>query len=134
MHAFRFRTSLIPGLFEVTEDRFTKHDLIFRHILGLRTQEILSNNTSTSIDQILYVEQKIHKELNFIFKVANKHPKLLKDPKFIYVRNLFVDSSYAVGAYINMYQKIVKIYNNYVTMSRYSLFGLLLPISIKPEI
>jgi len=96
LQSFQFRTSLIPTLFEATRDVFTKHDLVFRHILSLRVQELMYNVRDADIDELLHIEQKIHKELNFIFKVANKHPKLLKNAKFIYTRDLFVESSYHI--------------------------------------
>ena len=93
---FRFRTSLIPSLFEVTQGEFVKHDLIFKHILNLRMEEILNNRFIGDIEELIAIESKIHKELNFIFKVSHKHNKLQKKAKFIYVRDLFVESSHSI--------------------------------------
>lgn len=129
--SFKVRASLIPALFEITQDVFRKHDVIFRHILNLRMQELLYQSSHNSIDDFIHVEEKIHKELNFIFKVANKHPKLLKNPKFIYTRDLFVECSYSIGKYIDMHTRIVAIYNTYITIKNYSIIGLLLPLKRK---
>ena len=53
---FRFRTSLIPSLFEVTQDEFVKHDLIFKHILNLRMEEILNNRFIGDIEELMAIE------------------------------------------------------------------------------
>lgn len=131
---FRFRTSLIPSLYEVTQANFVKHELIFRHILNLRMEEILNNRFIWDIEELLAIESKIHKELNFIFKVSHKHEKLQKNPKFIYVRDLFVESSHSIGEKLELYRKIVVLYNRYIKIKNYSIIGLLLPIKMKSEI
>ncbi len=97
-------------------------------------EEILNNKFIGDIEELMAIESKIHKELNFIFKVSHKHEKLQKNPKFIYVRDLFVESSHAIGTKLDMYKRIVVIYNRYIMFKNYSIIGLLLPIKSKVQI
>lgn len=60
--------------------------------------------------------------------------KLQKNPKFIYVRDLFVESSHGIGTQLELYKKIVVIYNRYIKIKNYSVIGLLLPMKIKNNI
>jgi hypothetical protein len=88
---FEERNNLIPSLFEITKKYITKHDDVFFEILKLR-----KNNLSHSEEDFLKrinEEVVIHHEINFIFKVANKHPKIQKDNKFLLVRDLFLENS-----------------------------------------
>ena len=48
---------------------------------------------SDNIKAIYEVESKIHHELNFIFQVCNTHPKILKDKKFLYIREVIIEKS-----------------------------------------
>jgi hypothetical protein len=57
---------------------------------------MLTNHDKNDINELVYLESKIHRELNFIFKVSYKHHKLQKDSRFVYVRDLFVESSYKI--------------------------------------
>jgi hypothetical protein len=83
--AFNARTSIIPAIFDVTKNSFSKHDEIFKEILKYRKQELYkyyiqdeADNIENDFIKLIHIEELIHHELNFIFKVANKHPKLAK--------------------------------------------------------
>jgi len=80
---FNARTNIIPAIFEITENTFSKHDEIFKDILRYRKQELYkyyiqetTDNKDNDFVKLIHLEELIHHELNFIFKVANKHPKL----------------------------------------------------------
>lgn len=132
--SFRFRTALIPSLFESTQEVFHKHDLIFTHILWLRIEEMLGNTNTTDLHELVYLESKIHRELNFIFKVSHKHHKLQKDPRFVYVRDLFVESSYKIWKDLQLYQAMIQIYNRYVVYKNASIIGYCIPAYTKVSI
>ena len=76
---FKNRASSIPALFEVSKNYLNKHDDIFKEILRLRSIEFCENNLEVSLADLIDIESLIHHELNFIFKVCNKHPSILKD-------------------------------------------------------
>ena len=82
---FNARTNMIPAIFEVTENTFSKHDEIFKDILTYRKKELYkyyvkeyTDNLENEFIKLIHIEELIHHEFNFIFKVANKHPKLAK--------------------------------------------------------
>jgi hypothetical protein len=94
---------MIPALFDITKNVFIKHDEIFKKILLYRKQELYKYYVKDEFDSIesefakvLHLEELIHHELNFIFKIANKHPKLIKKGNFIYIRDLFINKSFEI--------------------------------------
>jgi hypothetical protein len=87
---FNERNNLIPSLYEITKKYITKHDDVFFEILKLRKNNL--SNEEIFLKRI-NEEVVIHHEINFIFKVANKHPKIQKDHKFLLVRDLFLENS-----------------------------------------
>jgi hypothetical protein len=83
--AFNARTNMIPAIFDATQNSFSRHNLIFEDILKYRRKELYkyynledTDNKDNEFISLLYIEKLIHHELNFIFKVSNKHPKLAK--------------------------------------------------------
>jgi hypothetical protein len=75
---FNSRTNLIPSIYDATKNDFTRHSDIFSGILKYRKIEFSQNDYDENFIAILNTETQIHNELNFIFKIMNKHPKLLK--------------------------------------------------------
>lgn len=85
INLFNARINMVPALFEVTKNTFTKHDEIFKNILKYRKQELYryyikeeTNNIENEFIELIHLEELIHHEFNFIFKISNKHPKLIK--------------------------------------------------------
>jgi len=75
---FLERTSLIPAVFEISEKYLNKHDEIFHDILNLRKIEFSQANNNIDLSHIMNTKKLIHHEINFIFKICNKHPELIK--------------------------------------------------------
>ena len=128
---FNRRTNLIPAIFEVTKNTFSKHDEIFTDILKYRKKELYryyekeyTDNLENEFIKLIHLEELIHHELNFIFKVANKHPKLAKKWNFIYLRELLIQRSYILWKLLQDYKEKVRLYNKLI----------LLPIYKKTEI
>jgi len=88
---FDKRSDLIPSLYEITKKYLTKHDEVFSEILKLRKLKFL--NSKNDFTQIIQNELNIHHELNFIFKLSNKHPKIQKNEKFLLIRDLFLENA-----------------------------------------
>ena len=123
---FNARTNMIPAIFEVTQWTFSKHDEIFKEILKHRKQELYkyyikeyTDNLENEFVKLMHIEELIHHELNFIFKVANKHPKLSKKWNFIYLRELIIQKSYNLWNLLNDYKQKVKLYNKLVVLPIY---------------
>lgn len=133
-NVFGQRSNLIPSIFEVSKHSIVKHKEIFEEILKLRKINFAENNIWTSLPQFLKTQTLIHSELNFIFRICNKHNKLLKDGKFIYIRDLIIDKSFDIWTRLELYKKIVRQYNKLIIIKQVSIIGLLLPFSKKQTI
>ncbi|PID87664.1 hypothetical protein CSB07_00230 [Candidatus Gracilibacteria bacterium] len=130
---FNIRTNIIPSLFEVSRSSLIRHEEIFREIIKLRKISFSERSLGRSLSEMIGTEQLIHNELNFIFKVCNRHKKLLINGKFIYLRDLVISSSSNIGDYLKLYKNIVKKYNLLIRIKNYSIIGLLIPIETKEE-
>ena len=123
---FNARTNLIPAIFEITKNTFSKHDEIFKDILKYRKKELYkfyikeyTDNLENEFIKLIHIEELIHHELNFIFKVANKHPKLAKKWNFIYLRDLLIERSYKLWILFEDYKNKVELYNKLVLIPIY---------------
>lgn len=131
---FNIRTNIIPSLFEVSHSNLVRHDEIFREIIKLRKISFSERSLDRSLAEIIWTEQLIHNELNFIFKICNKHQKLLTNWKFIYLRELVIANSSNIWDYLKLYKAIIKKYNFLIKIKNYSLIWLFIPISTKEDI
>ena len=125
-NSFNERTNMIPIIFEITKWVFTKHDEIFSEILKHRKKELYkfyikeyTDNLENEFIKLIHIEELIHHELNFIFKIANKHSQLTKKWNFIYLRELLIKKSYNIWILLENYKKKVKLYNKLVIFSIY---------------
>ncbi|MCH8518380.1 LemA family protein [Candidatus Gracilibacteria bacterium] len=128
---FFSRTDNIVSIYEITLPYLEKHSEIFKEILSLRKKEFTLSEISEDIEAFFELESRIHHELNFIFQVCNTHPRLLKDKKFLYVRDILLDKSSLIGKNIAEYNEYIKLYNTMVRYKQYSVIGLLLPFNKK---
>ena len=134
LQSFGKRTNIIPALYEVTRDVLVKHDQVFAQSLQLRKQEFAKLATSTNLHQFIELEVSIHKELNFIYKVCSKHPKMMRNNKFIYLREMLIDRSSEIGYRLERYKKQIQTFNKLIFIKNLTVIGLFVPISKKMEI
>jgi hypothetical protein len=64
----------------------------------------------------------------------NKHPKLLKKWKIIYLRDLIIEKSFDIWDLLKLYKNIVKKYNKLIDIKNYTILGLLIPLQKKEVI
>ena len=121
INLFNARTNMIPAVFEITKNFFVQHDKIFENILKYRKQELYkyyiqdkTNNTYSEFLRLIHLEELIHHEFNFIFRITNKHPKLLKKWNFIYIRELIINKSAEIWEELADYSTKIKLYNKLV--------------------
>lgn len=129
---FEKRTHLVPSLYEITKKYLTKHEEVFSEIIHLRKIEF--SNYNESFLQRIQNETLIHHELNFIFKVANQHPKIQKDEKFLLIRDLFLDNSYEIGKKIEVYKKVIQLLNRFVTIKNFTIIWIFIWVEKRIEI
>lgn len=129
---FEKRTNLVPSLYEITKPYLSKHQEVFQEILHLRKIEF--SNYNESFLQRIQTETLIHHELNFIFKVANKHQKIQKDEKFLLVRDLFLENSFSIGKKVDIYKKVIKLLNWLIFFKNITLVWTFISIEKRIEI
>jgi len=134
LNSFSKRTNIIPGLFEITRDIIVKHDQVFAQSLSLRKEEFAKMSVSEPLSRFMELEVKLHKELNFIYKVCSKHPKMMKNGKFVYLRGLLIDRSSDIWQHLERYKKFVKTFNVLVLIKNCTLIWFLVPIRKKAEL
>jgi len=132
VHLFYHRTNLVPALFEETLPYISKHEEVFDEIIRLRKHEFSLINSS--FVEIIENEKLIHHELNFIFKIANKHPKLEKNGKFLLIRDLFLENSELLGSKVLLYKHMLPRYHWYLRLKNATLIGFFLSFQEKKEI
>jgi hypothetical protein len=79
LEQFKEKTNQIPSIYEVTKKYLSKHDEIFEEAIRLKKKDFSENNFYTKLVEKLNTNKLIHKELDFIFRVCNRHPKLSRD-------------------------------------------------------
>ena len=131
---FRERNNLIPSIFEVSKNKVVKHNEIFAETLKLRKVDFVENSLWIPLPDIIRTQTLIHNELNFIFRICNKHNKLLKEGTFIYIRDLIIDKSFDIWSKLELYKKIVRQYNKLITIKQISVIWLLIPLHKKQNI
>jgi hypothetical protein len=131
---FQSKNNLIPALFEVTKKDLIKHNQIFHELIKLKKTDFSEQSVYSNIHQTIYTQQKIHKELDFIFRVCHKHKKLIKDYKFYYIKELLFHRVSKLWESIALYKKIIKKYNKLITIKNLTIIWLFIPIQKKEEI
>ena len=127
---FLERTWIVPALFEVSRSQLNQHETIFHEILQLRKLEF-AQSEKDSIYKMLPTKKLIHYEINFIFQLCNKHPRLIRKAKFIYLRNVIIEKSALLWKNIIYYKKSVTLFNRLITVKNFTIIGFLLPIRKK---
>lgn len=131
---FNKKNNQIPSIYEVTKDYLMKHDDIFNELIVLKKQDFAENTFYNKLVEKTNTYKRIHNELNFVFKVCNKHQKINKNHKYLYIRDIIVEVSAELWNKLEIYKKIVKKFNNLVVIKNITLIWLLFPISKKDSL
>lgn len=131
---FHKKSQIIPALFEVSKEYIVKPEEIFSQILHLRL-EIFSNHwLNKNFYDTIGLQQKIHKELDFIFRVCSKHPKLIKNYKFYYIKEVIFSLSEELWENIKLYKFMSKKYNQLRFFKIFTIIWIFIPVQKKEEI
>lgn len=131
---FLSRTDTLPAIYEISSAHISRHKEIFAEVLDLRKQEFSLSEISNSLEGFMNLEGRIHHEINFIFQVCNKNPKLLKTKEFLYCRDNIMQKSSRISLCLQKYRKIIKTYNQLLRYKNYSVIWLALPFTKKPAL
>ena len=111
LQKFKEKNNQIPSIYEVTKEYLIKHDKIFEEILILKKKDFSENKFYKNLSEKSITYKLIHNELNFIFKVCNKHHKLNKNPKFLFIKDNIIEKSNELWNKLVFYKKMVTIFN-----------------------
>ncbi len=134
LYIFNEKNNQIPSIYEVTKDYLNKHNEIFNELIILKKKDFSENTINTKLTEKTNTYKLIHNELNFIFKVCNKHPKINKNHNFLYVKDIIIEISFDLWKRLELYKKIVKKFNNLIFIKNITIIWLLFPIEKKEEI
>jgi hypothetical protein len=132
MILFSKRSDIFPWLYEVSSEDVSRHKEIFAEVLSLRKQEFWLMTSSREIEGYIQLQSHIHHEINFIFQVCNKNPKLLKNKSFLYLRDVMISASSDISKEMKKYRRIIEIYNAIIFYKNCTLIWLILPFTKKP--
>ena len=125
---FVSRSDAIPGIFEISKKYLGRHGEIFKESIRLRKVELSLNSSDTKFYKIIETEGLLHHELNFIFKVCNKHIWLTEDAKFNYIKEVIIDKSGEIGKKMWMYKDITIQLNKLIKIKNWTILWLFIPI------
>ncbi len=129
------RTCSITSLYEISKDYIIKHKEVFKEYLNLKKIEFsLNSKKNIQFYKIIELESRIHHEINFIFKICNTQQKLLKDWKFLYIRDTLLKKSFNLWKKVKVYKRMVNIFNKLIKIKNITILGLLIPIWTKTKI
>ena len=131
---FKERNNLIPATFEISKKYLVKHKSIFNEAIKLRKIIFWENNYGWTFTKTIKTQELLHKEINFIFKVCNKHPKLLSEWNFIYLRELILYKSFYLWKKIQLYKQVIDKFNFIIKIKNLKIILLLISINYKDSI
>jgi len=131
LDVFFSRTDTFPALFETTKWSINRHSDIFKQSLELRKKEFHIRWIGWNFESFIELEQEIHHEINFIFRICAKNPNLLKNRKFLYLRDIIIYKSTLISKKIALYNKIIHFYNTVIMYKNYSIIWYVLPFAKK---
>mgnify|MGYP001415246084 CR=1 FL=1 len=125
---------MLCPLYEIMKGEVNRHEEIFKEILELRKKEFSLLTISHNIEGYMKLQSEMHHEINFIFQIANKNPTLLKNKKFLYIREEILLKSSQIKNILAQYNMFIVFYNRYIRIKNMSIIGLFLPFSRKETI
>lgn len=107
---------MICALYEILKNEVGRHEEIFKEVLELRKKEFSLLTISHNIEGYMKLQSEIHHEINFIFQIAGKNPKLQKDKRFLYIREEILHKSSEIKNILSTYNTLILIYNRHITL------------------
>jgi len=126
---FEEKNNQIPSIYEITKGYLNKHDEIFKEILILKKKDFSENLFLRTISEKTKTYKLIHNELNFIFRVCNKHPKINKNAKFLFIKDNIIEKSSDIWDNLIIYKKITTQFNRMIIFKNLTIIWLLIPIN-----
>lgn len=113
----RRRTNQIFTIKEITKKDIVKQDEVFKSFIELSNIDFW-NNGKESFENTLKNNSKIHKEIEFIFNISEKHINISKNEKYNYIKESIIEKSEKVWKLLDLHKKVSNIYNKINIISK----------------
>ena len=103
---FNKRNNQVTTLYWISWDTLNKKEEIFKTFFELKRKDFWENNWKIELEAKMNIYKKIHNEINFIFSVCEKHPKISVNPFYGYIKDSILEKSSEIWKYYQLYKKI----------------------------
>lgn len=93
INLFSKRNNKIISIYNISEKYLTKHKEVFEEFFKLKRKDFSENLYDLNLDEKIITYRNIHNEINFIFKVCEKHNKINKNAIYNYTKEQILDKS-----------------------------------------
>jgi hypothetical protein len=131
IEVFLQKISKIPALIEVMRD-FVFDQNAFETIINLHSESMIREYDGIYL--LLEHNARIQREFLFLMKLSVQIPELQKQEYFLYIRDFIISYERIMQERFALYNTAVKRWNLFIEIKKYTILGLLLPGSTKPEI
>lgn len=111
------RNNQIYSIFIIWKNDIIKSEEVFSWFIEIYNKE-LWNEDFWSFDDKIKTNTLIHKEIDFIFKICEKHISIIKNEKYNYIKDSILNKSYDIWEYIKYNKKIKQIYKKVDLISK----------------
>lgn len=123
---FKIRNYKIISLYYISEKYLNKHDEVFKEYKNLLNKDFKETSLNFYFENKLDTYKKIHKEIDFIFKICEKNGVLTRDPKYSYIKDEIVKKWWIIWKNYDEYKIKLKNYEKYHKISKYFIIWLFL--------
>lgn len=121
---FKIRNSKVASLFYITQKYLNKHDEVFKEFIILRKKDFNETSLNFYFENKIDTYKKLHKELDFIFKVCEKNDILKRDPKYNYIKDEILKKWEEIWKEYNLYKPELENYKKFHKFSKYMILWL----------
>jgi len=118
---------IIPGLFEISDNFITKHSNVFEESLKIFKLDSTICDPSIAFTNRYYIISLLDKEFDFLFKIFNKNKKIIRNYKFLYLKDIIINNNISIWRELDIYNNTIKKYNILIKWNNLFLIWYLLP-------
>lgn len=107
---FKKRNNQVLTIYSISWNTLNKKEEIFKNFFELKRRDFWESYSELNLENRIEIYKKIHNEINFIFEVCEKHPKISVDPFYIYIKESILEKSEEIWIYYNLHKKLKNIF------------------------
>lgn len=122
--SFKKRNYKIISLFFISEKFLNKHSEIFEEFKNLKKKDFSENVHNFYFENKMDTYKKIHKEINFIFRICENNELLKRDENYNFIKEEILRESNQIWKKYDFYKEIIKKYKFHHKISKFMLIWL----------